>query len=77
SNSSTSPIFVEEAGKTIISLQEGTTNVVTDGKTYVYADASTDEPNAAIFSKDDLTINGTGKLVVQGNYNNGITSKDK
>lgn len=77
SNSSTSPIYVEEAGKTIISLQEGTNNVVSDGKTYVYADASTDEPNAAIFSKDDLTINGTGKLVVQGNYNNGITSKDK
>lgn len=76
-NSSTSAIFVEEAGKTIISLQEGTTNLVSDGKTYVYPDASTDEPNSAIFSKDDLTINGTGKLVVQGNYNNGITSKDK
>jgi hypothetical protein len=76
-NSSTSAIFVEEAGKTIISLQEGTTNLVSDGKTYVYPDASTDEPNSAIFSKDDLTINGTGKLIVQGNYNNGITSKDK
>lgn len=76
-NSNTSVIFVEEAGKTIISLQEGTTNLVSDGKTYVYPDASTDEPNSAIFSKDNLTINGTGKLVVQGNYNNGITSKDK
>lgn len=80
-NSSTSPIYVEEAGKTIITLQEGTENLVSDGATYVYPDAaadeSSDEPNSAIFSKDDLTINGTGKLVVQGNYNNGITSKDK
>jgi hypothetical protein len=76
-NSTTSAIYVEEAGKTILSLQEGTSNLVSDGKTYVYPDASTDEPNAAIFSKDDLTINGTGKLVVQGNFNNGITSKDK
>lgn len=76
-NNSTSAIFVEEAGKTIISLQKGTNNLVSDGKTYVYPNASTDEPNSAIFSKDDLTINGTGKLVVQGNYNNGITSKDK
>ncbi|CAK4833565.1 unnamed protein product [Aphanomyces euteiches] len=76
-NSSTSAIYVEEAGKTIISLQEGTENLVSDGTTYVYPDAATDEPNAAIFSKDDLTINGSGKLVVQGNYNNGITSKDK
>lgn len=76
-NSSTSPILVEEAGKTIISLQEGTSNLVSDGKSYVNVDAATGEPNSAIFSKDDLTINGTGKLVVQGNYNNGITSKDK
>ncbi|WP_256759439.1 carbohydrate-binding domain-containing protein [Cohnella sp. WQ 127256] len=76
-NSSTAPIYVEEAGKTIISLQEGTENQITDGEAYVYPDASTDEPNATIFSKDDLTINGTGKLIVQGNYNNGITSKDE
>ena len=77
SNSTSSAIYVEEAGKTIISLQEGTENLVSDGTKFVYADASTDEPNSAIFSKDDLTINGTGKLVVKGNYNNGITSKDK
>lgn len=75
-NSSTSPIYVEKAGKTIISLAAGTQNTVSDGQTYVYPDASTDEPNAAIFSKDDLTINGTGTLTVKGNYNNGITSKD-
>ncbi|KRE97706.1 hypothetical protein ASG89_29315 [Paenibacillus sp. Soil766] len=76
-NSTSSAIFVEEAGKAIISLQEGTENIVSDGTKYVYPDAATDEPNSAIFSKDDLTINGTGKLVVKGNYNKGITSKDK
>jgi hypothetical protein len=76
-NGDSSPIYVEEAGKTIISLPEGTENLVSDGEKYVYPDTTTDEPNAAIFSHDDLTINGTGKLVVQGNYNNGITSKDK
>lgn len=76
-NSSTSPIYVAEAGKTIITLQEGTDNLVSDGETYVYPDTATDEPNAAIFSHDNLTFNGTGKLVVQGNYNNGIASKDE
>lgn len=76
-NSDSSAIYVEEAGKTIISLQEGTENTVSDGETYVFPDDTTDEPNAAIFSHDDLTINGTGKLSVQGNFNNGITSKDK
>lgn len=75
--SKSSPIYVEEAGKLILSLPEGTDNAVSDGTDYVFPDASTDEPNAAIFSKDDMTINGTGKLTVKGNYNNGIASKDK
>ena len=38
--------------------------------------AGEDEPNAALFSKEDLTINGTGSLTVTGRYNNGIASKD-
>lgn len=36
----------------------------------------TDEPSACVYSKDDLTINGTGTLNVIANYNNGIVSKD-
>lgn len=76
SSSDTAAIQVVNAEKTVISLAEGTKNVISDGKQYVFEDSSTDEPNAAIFSKDDLTINGTGQLTVAGNYNNGITSKD-
>jgi hypothetical protein len=75
--SDSSAIFVKNAEKTVVSLQEGTENTVSDGKAYANVDAETQEPNAAIFSKDDLTINGSGKLTVHGNYNNGITSKDK
>ncbi|AWB43287.1 dockerin type 1 [Paenibacillus sp. CAA11] len=67
-------IHVKEADKAIITLQAGTDNTVSDGA--VYADTSVDAPSAAIFSKGDLTINGTGKLSVQGNANDGITSKD-
>lgn len=70
--SDNAPIYSKSAGKTIISLQAGTQNTITDGKKY----ASTDDPNAAIFSQDDLTINGTGNLTVRGNYKDGITSKD-
>ena len=76
-SSTSSAINVVNAEKTTISLVEGTENNISDGAQYVYEDSSEDEPNAAIFSKDDLTINGTGTLIVQGNYNNGITSKDK
>lgn len=67
-------IYVKEADKTVVTLQEGTENAVTDGETY--ADTSEEAPTAAIFSKGDLTINGAGKLTVQGNANDGITSKD-
>jgi hypothetical protein len=67
---------VSNADKTVITLADGTENVVTDGAVYVFPDAETDEPNAAIFSKDDLTINGNGSLIVNANYNNGIASKD-
>ncbi|WP_260871796.1 carbohydrate-binding domain-containing protein [Bacillus sp. X1(2014)] len=76
-NSATNvPIYVKKAEKTVISLEKGTENFVTDGKQYEL-EGSDDKPNAAIFSKDNLTINGTGKLTVKGNYNNGITSKDE
>jgi len=69
-------IYIQKAGKAIITLEKGTENAVSDGKTYVYADDTTDEPDAAIFSKADLTFNGTGKLTVTGRYNEGIASKD-
>lgn len=69
-------IFIQQAGKAVITLEKGTKNFISDGKTYVYADKSTDEPDAAIFSKADLTFNGAGQLTVTGNYNEGITSKD-
>ncbi|AEI39382.1 carbohydrate-binding domain-containing protein [Paenibacillus mucilaginosus] len=70
-----SAIQVMQADKTVITVQEGTANAVSDGTQYAAVDDS-GEPNAAIFSKDDLTFNGSGTLTVQGNYNNGITSKD-
>lgn len=75
-SSNSAPIYVKSAKKVVIGLIEGTKNTITDGENYVFEDATTDEPNAAIFSKDDLTIIGTGSLVVNANYNNGITSKD-
>lgn len=70
------PIYVKNAGKVIITLAEGTENYVTDGDSFVLESSEAGEPNAAVFSKSDLTINGTGSLTVQASYNNGIASKD-
>ncbi|WP_046176244.1 carbohydrate-binding domain-containing protein [Domibacillus indicus] len=76
-SSSSSPVYVKKAEKTIVSLEEGTENLLTDGEKYVYEDSEEDEPSAALFSKGNLTINGSGKLVIRGNYNDGIASKDE
>lgn len=69
------PIYVLRADKVIIELAEGSVNMVSDGVLYVLAEGS-DEPDAAIFSKDDLKIKGTGTLYVTGNYMRGIHTKD-
>lgn len=75
-NSTSSGIYVANSKNTYVILEDGTSNEVTDGENYIFEDTSTDEPNAAIFSKSDLFISGTGSLKVNAKYNNGITSKD-
>ncbi len=73
--SNTAPLYIANAEKVIITLAEGSSNSITDGANYVFATAE-EEPNAALFSNDDLTINGSGALTVTGNYNHGIASDD-
>ncbi len=70
-----SGIYGVQSEKIIITLAAGTQNTISDGSSYTL-ESGTDEPNAAVFSKDDLTINGTGTLTVNANYQNGILSKD-
>lgn len=74
-SSTSAAIYVKQADKTVLSLEEGTKNTVTDAQEYVYAEGE-DEPKAAIFSKDDLTINGTGSLTVNAQFADGITGRD-
>jgi len=77
SNESTAPIFVANASETILVLAANSENYVTDGANYVFEDPEEDEPNAAVFSKDTMVITGEGMLTVEGNYSDGITSKDE
>ncbi|MBO6053514.1 MAG: carbohydrate-binding domain-containing protein [Clostridia bacterium] len=69
-------IYIRKTQNAVITLYEGTTNTLTDGASYKFENPEDTEPDAALFSKEDLTINGTGSLVVNGNYSNGIVSKD-
>ncbi|MDO4917137.1 MAG: carbohydrate-binding domain-containing protein [Rothia sp. (in: high G+C Gram-positive bacteria)] len=67
-------INVESADEVVIYTNSDTTNTVSDGSNY--SATGEDDPNAAIYSKSDLTLAGEGTLNVTGNYQNGITSKD-
>jgi len=75
-NADGAAIAVMNADEAIVLLAEGSTNRLTDGAKYTFADAETDEPNATLFSTADLAIAGDGELIVTANYNDGITSKD-
>lgn len=74
--SNSSAIYVKSADKVVLSLVEGTVNNLQDGSEYTYDDETEEEPNACVFSKDDLVISGKGTLNVTGKFNNGIASKD-
>ena len=68
-------IQIDQADKVFLTLADGSTNVLSDGASYALAEGE-DEPYAALYSKDDLTINGSGVLEVTGNYRHAIASKD-
>lgn len=70
------PIYVKEAKNIKIILAKNSVNIVTDNRTK--EEDKEDFPNAAIYSMSDLKIVGESKssLIVNGNLNDGITSKD-
>lgn len=74
--SNNAPIYILAADEVIIQLEAGTENIVTDGSAYIFASPNADEPNAAVFSRTDVKITGSGLLRVTGKYNDGIASKD-
>lgn len=74
--SSGSPIYVKNASEVKIKSEENTFNEVIDKRAEATDDSSDDAGNAAIYATCDLKLVGKGALVVTGNYNNGIQSKD-
>lgn len=64
-------ISATSAGHVYLTLAEGTTNSLSDSSSN-----SDDKANAALFSKVDLTINGSGTLNVDGKKSNAIKAND-
>lgn len=75
-NSQDSPIKALSADRVEISAKKDTGNIISDTRSPKTTDiASLGE--GAIYAKTDLKLKGSGTLIVEGGYNNGVhTSKD-
>lgn len=73
-NSSFAPLYIIESDKVFITLVEGSTNELVNNGSFVQIDSN--NVDGAIFSKQDLTINGKGVLNVKSSYGHGIVCKD-
>ena len=71
-----SPIYGKQCGLLTVVLEDGTENTVSDGSSYSYSLAGENEPDAAIFCKGDLVLEGEGTLNINGNYQEAIRGKD-
>ena len=73
-NSDSAAVYVRSADKVFITLAAGTSNVLGNGGVYTAIDDN--NIDAVIFSKDDLSLNGSGSLVVEAAAGHGIVSKN-
>lgn len=67
-------IYVVSADKVTVTLAEGTTNTLVNGGSFTAMDEN--NVDAVIFSKDDLTLEGAGTLIVASPAGHGIVGKD-
>lgn len=73
-NSENGPaIYIKNADNVVISTAQGTTNTLNDSSSYTGFD---DDVEGAIFSKDNLVLEGNGTLILNGNYKDALVSKD-
>ncbi len=68
-------LIVDQADKVFLTLAEGSENSFTSGAEYS-SDALEDNTGGAVFTHDDLTINGSGSLAITANYKHGIDAND-
>lgn len=69
------PIYVKQADKVFITLAPNTDNTLSNGG--MFDNADDESVDSVIFSKDDITLNGSGRLEIQSPSGHGIVSKDE
>lgn len=73
-NADSAAIYVLCADKVFVTTASDSENCLVNGGTYTAIDEN--QIDAVIFSKEDLTLNGTGTLQIQAGAGHGIVSKD-
>lgn len=69
------PIYVRQADKVFITLAENSENTLSNGGSFTAIDEN--NIDAVIFSKDDVTLNGSGSLTIDSPAGHGVVSKDE
>ena len=67
-------LYILEADKVFLTLADGTENTLANGGSFTAIDEN--NIDAAVFSKQDLTLNGTGSLMVTSPAGHGVVCKD-
>lgn len=75
SNTTGPALYIRGADKVFLTVPAESVSQIADGTSYTYADGDT-TVDAAIFSRADLCINGSGTLNIAGMYKHGVVSKD-
>lgn len=71
---SCAPIYIRQADKVFLTLAAGSSNSLSNGGGFTAIDEN--NIDAVIFSKEDLTLNGSGDLTITSPAGHGIVSKD-
>ena len=67
-------LYILEADKVFLTLADGTTNTLANGGSFTAIDDN--NIDGALFSKQDLTLNGKGSLTVTSPAGHGVVCKD-
>lgn len=68
-------IYSKNADKVFLTLADGTENTLINGGSY--ADIDENNIDSVVFSKTDLTLNGSGSLTIAAQAGHGVVSKDE
>ncbi len=69
------PIYILQSDKVFITLAKDTVNTLSNGGSFTAIDEN--NIDSVIFSKEDITLNGTGSLTITSPAGHGIVSKDE